>query len=293
MEKSHNSPKIAITGATGYLGQFIVAHLLKQNIKVTALTRNINKAKTIFPHVEWVEGELSPTANYSQLFDGCHGLIHGAFHHIKGRYRGGEGDDLEGFYQKNIAGSHNLLEQAKDLHYGVFISSRAVYGDVHNMAEDAPPQPDSHYGIYKDKVEKLIIQHHYPLAIIRPTGVYGIINPMNHSKWYGLIEAIKYNKVYPTPHQGTEVHGDDLAKAISLLLAPQYHGQIFNCSDFMMSHRKIGEILNGLYALNAPLPQISTRKIFAMPTHKLQAIGWQPSGQKLLKATLKTIYEAI
>lgn len=283
MEKNQNSSKIAITGATGYLGQYIVKHLLKQNIKITALTRNIHKAKEIFPEVEWVEGELSPIADYSQLLQGCHGLIHSAFHHIKGRYRGGEGDDLEGFYQKNIAGSYNLLEQAKGLDYGVFISSRAVYGDVNNMAEDAPTQPDSHYGIYKERVEKLIIQHQYPMAIIRPTGVYGIIEPIEQSKWYSLIEAIKHNGVYPAPHQGTEVHGDDLAKAISLLLKPKYQGQIFNCSDFMMSHRKIGEILNDLYGLNAPLPPISTRKVFAMPMDKLQAIGWQASGKNCLK----------
>lgn len=293
MIKNPNLHKIAVTGATGYLGQFIVARLLSQNISVTALTRNINKAKKILPQVQWIQGELSPTADYSPLLNGCNGLIHGAFHHIQGHYRGGEGDDLEGFYRKNIDGSHNLLEQAKNLQYGVFISSRAVYGDAPNMAEDTPTLPDSHYGIYKDAIEKLIIRQNYPLAILRPTGVYGIINPIEKSKWYKLIYALKYLKAYPPAHQGTEVHGDDVAQAALLLLQPQYHGQIFNCSDFMMSHREIAQILCDIYRLNTPLPETSNRKVVTMPTDKLKAIGWQASGKKLLKATLKTIYEAI
>ncbi|MFV0430580.1 MAG: NAD-dependent epimerase/dehydratase family protein [Alphaproteobacteria bacterium] len=288
-----DKPTIALTGASGYLGQFIVSYLTKKGFSIKALSRDIKKSSQLFPNIQWIEGELSSTADYSELLNDCEGLIHGAFHHIKGRYRGGEGDDLEGFLDKNLHGSLNLLKQASKLSYGVFISSRAIYGSSPQTKESDLPAPDSHYGTYKLQIEQAIIKNKWPFATIRPTGVYGLISPIEHSKWYGLIYSLKHHQPYPPAHNGTEVHGDDLAAAIYLLLNPQYCGEIFNCSDFHMSHSKIIQILCDIYHLSAPSPHLSSRLVHPMNCDKLKNIGWQPSGEEKLRETLKNLYKNI
>ncbi len=285
--------KVAITGATGYLGQFITAQLLQKGFQIKAITRNKKKAEALFPKVEWISAKLSPHDDYTNFLKGCNGLIHAAFDHVKGRYRGGEGDDVEAFLNTNIQGSLNLLHQAKNLSFGVFISSRAVYGTSPYASEKDTVAPDSHYGDYKAQVEEYILSQRLPLAILRPTGVYGIISPFHHSKWHGLIQDIKQGKTPKSNHRGTEVHGDDVAQAVFLLLNPLYRGEIFNCSDFLISHRQIAEKIQKLYGLKGALPPLPTREVMPMPTDKLRNIGWQPSGEKKLIETLQRIYNKL
>lgn len=283
-----NSEIIAITGATGYLGQFIVRYFARKGYTIRALTRNIENSKQIFhdvPDIQWYQGDLDPQANYQEFLHDAHGLIHSAFSHIPGRYRGGEGDDLEGFMRINLEGSLNLLRQAKLLQYGVFLSSRAVYGTSIDNDEDAKITPDSHYGLMKKHIEDAIIQEKLPFAILRATGVYGLINPVTQSKWFDLVQTIVQKKYWEGNHAGTEVHGEDLAHAILMLCKPQYHGQIFNCSDFYISHREIAQIVYDLIGSNGDLPRLPTREVVPMPTHKLHALGWKPKG-KVYAATV-------
>lgn len=54
-----NSDKILVTGATGGVGQLVVAKLIDKDIKVRGLTRNKNKAKSLFSdRIEIVEGDV-------------------------------------------------------------------------------------------------------------------------------------------------------------------------------------------------------------------------------------------
>ena len=54
-----NSERILVAGATGGVGQLVVAKLLAKNLKVRGLTRNKTKAESMFgERVEIVEGDL-------------------------------------------------------------------------------------------------------------------------------------------------------------------------------------------------------------------------------------------
>ncbi len=283
---------IAVTGATGYLGQFIVRHLAHKGYVVRGLTRNIDHGRQIFhdlPNIQWYQGSLDPQADYQDFLDDVSGLVHGAFSHIPGRYRGGEGDDLDGFMAINLKGSLNLLRQAKALQYGVFLSSRAVYGTSADNDEDAQVMPDSHYGMMKKQIEDAIIAEDLPFAILRATGVYGLINPIGQSKWFDLVQTIIQGRYWQKNHAGTEVHGDDLAHAVLMLCSLQYHGQIFNCSDFYISHRKIAQITYDLLGSNGKLPPVPTRKVIPMPTDKLCGLGWKPKGKPNVEITIQEL----
>jgi nucleoside-diphosphate-sugar epimerase len=57
-------------------------------------------------HRPWRLGEPAPLA-------GCEALVHCAFAHVPGRYRGGEGEDPEGFLRLNLEGTLRLWDEAR------------------------------------------------------------------------------------------------------------------------------------------------------------------------------------
>ena len=52
----------------------------------------------------------------------------------------------------------------------------------------------------------------------RPTGVYGVTHPLQHSKWYHLVAAVVRGEPVRCLRGGKEVHAADVAKAAGLLL---------------------------------------------------------------------------
>ena len=92
-------------------------------------------------YVPFVPLLLNPDLDQATIFDGVQYFVHAAFEHVEGRYRGGEGDDPEGFRRANVEGSARLFEAARaaGVKRCVFLSSRAVYGT--ELAGIAPPGP--------------------------------------------------------------------------------------------------------------------------------------------------------
>ncbi|MFD2815453.1 NAD-dependent epimerase/dehydratase family protein [Paracoccus aerius] len=90
-------------------------------------------------------------------------LIHCAFAHAPGRYRGGEGDDPGGFLRLNRDGTRRLFDAAVRDGTGriVFLSSRAVhdgYPAGAKLADDLPPRPANLYGQVKADAEAYLAQ---------------------------------------------------------------------------------------------------------------------------------------
>ena len=86
--------------------------------------------------------------------DGAQALVHCAFSHIPGRYRGGEGQDAREFWQTNLGATLNLLEAcaAANLRRAVVLSTRAVFGDDHRpnvFSDQSAMTPTTHYGAMK------------------------------------------------------------------------------------------------------------------------------------------------
>ncbi len=73
--------KLLVTGATGFVGNYVVEELLKRNIEVMATSSNTEKAKQFdwFNKVKYVElnfNNLDATINYFELFDKPKAMIH-------------------------------------------------------------------------------------------------------------------------------------------------------------------------------------------------------------------------
>lgn len=254
--------KVALTGAGGLVGRFIHKGLLAQNHDVITLSR-----------ADGFELGGEPPS-----LRGCNALVHAAFDHLPGKYRGGEGDDPEGFIERNLTGTCRLFDQAaKDgLSHVVFLSSRAVYGGYPlgtSLTEDMPMRPDTLYGTVKARAE----DHLRTLPVIgvnlRATGVYG---PGRGHKWEGLFADYLAGKSI-TPRAGTEVHGDDLAQAVDIALTLA-KPSILNVSDIILDRKDLLQTVQSLTGCDYPLPENTTEPISVMTSDRLRSLGWEPQG---------------
>lgn len=292
--------KIAVTGGTGLVGSFIVNRLLKRGYQVRLMVR---PGGTAAPKgVETSAAELDPESDYRDLLQGADALVHAAFHHQAGRYRGGEGSDLEGFLNKNVAGSLALLAQARDtgIARAIVLSSRAVYGRQMPgavLSEDMAIDPDSHYGAAKAALEAFAAsfsqQDNWPVCVLRPTGVYGLAAPIEKSKWFGLVRDCLAGRTIPV-RGGTEVHGGDVAEAVMQLLQAdeaEIAGKAFNCSDFYVSTRAIATIVQSCSGRDIALPAQPTNQADynVMNCDRLKQMGMAFAGERLLEQTIAAL----
>ena len=135
---------VLLTGAGGVVGRFVAPALAAAGHRVTRLGRSGG--------ARWSLEDAAPEVPEADA------LVHLAFDHLPGRYRGGEGDDPARFRRLNVDGTCRLFDAVGGAHI-VFLSSRAVYGDHRRGAflkEDDSPEPDSLYGEVKLAAERAL-----------------------------------------------------------------------------------------------------------------------------------------
>ncbi|WP_128254180.1 NAD-dependent epimerase/dehydratase family protein [Falsirhodobacter deserti] len=264
--------KVAVTGATGFVGTFITRALLAAGHDVTVLGRRAVEGAGFQP---FTLGE-APAIDADVL-------VHAAFRHEPGRFRGGEGDDPEGFRAANLDGSLRLIRG-----FGgrtVFLSSRAVYGDYPAgtvLTEGMQPRPDTLYGQVKLAVEA------EATVSLRATGVYG---PGQGHKWQEMFADYLAGRAVK-PRVATEVHGADLAAAVLAVLG---RGQgVFNVSDLVLDRRDLlAEVAIVTGCVQALPPRGDRSQVSAMDCTKLKALGWRPSGWGRLIASLPAMLQSV
>ncbi|NVO22912.1 NAD-dependent epimerase/dehydratase family protein [Donghicola mangrovi] len=271
--------KIAVTGASGYLGHFVMNGLRHAGHDVLALSRQP------FANHHHVEYELGDAPEIC----GMDAVVHCAFSHVPGKYRGGEGDDPEGFRLLNVDGSITLFKAAKaqGVRRLIFLSSRAVYGPKPAgtvLTEDTPCTPDTLYGEAKLEAEEALLAMAdvgFQPTALRATGVYGAAYPQGWHKWRGLFE--EFENGHPIePRQGTEVHGHDMTAAINLLLTAPKAPRIANLSDILVDRHDVLREYADFAGLTLPLPARVDETFNVMDCTALRSIGWQPGGRKRL-----------
>ncbi|QQA43154.1 NAD-dependent epimerase/dehydratase family protein [Pelagovum pacificum] len=277
--------KIALTGATGLVGRFILNEALAAGDDVLALGRTAPGDASSFR--DWSLDGPAPD------LCGIDVLIHAALLHKPGRYRGGEGDDPDGFRRANVDGTARLFEAAARA--GVtrilFLSSRAVYGPKPPgapLSEDTACRPDTLYGQVKLEGERLLAESGVPGTSLRATGVYGAGWA---NKWRELFEAFARGD-QTAPRVGSEVHGKDLAHAIRLLLdtPPAEAPPICNVSDVLLDRQDLLADWAGVTGQSGRLPERADASAFnEMTTDPLTALGWRPGGRDRLRDTLREI----
>ncbi len=187
---------LAITGATGFVGQTLLDRAIADGTEVRALARRDQDAR---PGVSWLAGDLNDRPALMRLVRGAEAVIH-----VAGVVNA---PDPEGFELGNAIGTLNLIEAAKTAGVGrlIFVSSLSAR------------EPGlSAYGASKARAEKLVMASGLDWTIVRPPGVYGprdkdIFEMFRMARW----------GVMPMPAsagRASYIHVDDLARLLLALV---------------------------------------------------------------------------
>ncbi len=188
---------IAVTGATGFVGQALVARALEAGRRVKALARRPQEPRE---GVEWIPGDLADRGALARLVAGVEAVIH-----VAGVVNA---PDPAGFEAGNVAGTLAVVENA---------IAAGVPRFVHVSSLSAREPGLSAYGGSKARAEKLVRASALDWTIVRPPAIYG----PHDREMFELFRAAKWG-VVPTPGDGrvSLVHVDDLARLL-LALVPR------------------------------------------------------------------------
>lgn len=297
--------RVAVTGATGFLGRYLVAALSEKGHELRAWYRPESDRSGFEPVaalLEWVPGELGNESDAHTLISGCDAVVHAALYRPGLAFRGGEGD-LVTFVEKNVVGTLALIEAARaaGVQRFVYISSCAVHErilDDRPLDETHPLWPTSHYGAHKGAVEKFVhsygLGEDYPICALRPCGIYGIGHPIHLTKWYDLIGRVVAGETVECKRGGKEVHAADVAVAASMLIdahAEQIAGQAFNCCDLYVSEYEVAMLARQFSKSSAVIKGERTSPRHQIETGKLEALGMRFGRRPLLGSTVRQLVE--
>ncbi len=295
--------RVALTGATGFIGRYMVRHFDKLGHSLRCWHRASSDLSGFdeIAQLTWVEGDLGERESADELVQGCDAVVHAALYRPGPGFRGAEGDLTE-FVQKNVVGSIELIEAARaaGVPRFVYISTCAVHEKIladRPLDEAHPLWMTSHYGAHKAAVEKFV--HSYGLGVgyeicaLRPTGVYGLARPAEDSKWYDLVASVVRGEAVECTRGGKEVHAADVAKAAGVLLtADGIAGEAFNCYDRYVSQLDVATLAKEISGSSAEISGEPKQPKHQIVTDKIQALGMKFGGDELLRQTVSELVQA-
>ena len=157
---------IAVTGATGFIGRYVVRQLAQAGHDCRCWYRpesDRQGLEDLNEHLVWLPGDLGDLEACRELVDGCQAVVHAALFHPGGGFRGSEGELLP-FVERNVLGTLALIEAARKAGVSrfVLVSTCAVYEkilDDRPLDEAHPTWPASHYGAHKAALEQFVYSY--------------------------------------------------------------------------------------------------------------------------------------
>ena len=229
--------KILITGASGFIGSFIVEEALKQGFETWAAVRKSSSKEYLQDErIHFIELNLSSKA---QLIEQLRPHQFDYVVHAAGVTKCLNKAD---FRRINTEGTKNLVDALQDLQMPlkrfVFLSSLSVFGAIKEqlpydeIREDDTPKPNTEYGRSKLEAERYIdsIGSRLPYIILRPTGVYG----PREKDYFMMAKSIKQHIDFAVGYQRqdiTFVYVTDVVQAVFLALEKGETGRKYFLSD--------------------------------------------------------------
>lgn len=216
--------KLAITGATGFVGARLLDAALADGHSVRALTRRPQQARD---GVTWVDGALDLPASLATLVKGADAVIH-----VAGVINAA---DEAGFEAGNVTGTGTMLAAAEKAGIARFVH-------VSSLAAREPHL--SLYGGSKARSEALVAASPLATAIVRPPAIYG----PGDRELLDMFRMAERGVVLLPPHGRLSLlHADDLARLLLALAAPGApSGVTVEPDDGRVAgwtHREFGEAL--------------------------------------------------
>lgn len=300
--------RIAITGATGFLGRYLVRQLAQAGHQLRCWYRPDSDRSgfdKVAEKIEWVPGTLGDPAAVRDLIRGADAVVHAAVQWEGPRNRGtGHHGVSDVFFGVNLTGSLQLFQAAFEAGISrfVFLSTCAVHEvilDDRPLDETHPLWPASHYGAHKAALEAFVhsygLGQGWPICALRPTGIYGLAQPPRQSRWYDLVGRVLRGERIESARGGKEVHALDVARAVELLLSVEAQlmaGQSFNCYDRYVSEETVARIAKELTGSASAISDFNRGPKHQIDTKKIRALGMTFGGERLLRHTVKELVDA-
>jgi nucleoside-diphosphate-sugar epimerase len=296
--------KVAITGATGFLGHYIVDRMQAEGNECRCWYRS--RERCYQPEhgspVEWVAGALGDDHTVNELLDGCDAVVHSGLHRSGPAFRGGEGD-IEDFVRRNVLGTVQLIEAARRLGVGrfVFVSTCAVHERILNdrpLDEAHPLWMTTHYGAHKAAIEQFVHSYGfgigYPICALRPTGIYGCHHQPERSKWYDIVRRVVAGESVNCERGGKEVHAADVAECVELLLhADSIAGEAYSCCDRYVSEFEVAQLAREISGANGQVTGRVTTPKNQIVSDKIKDLGMKFGGDDRLRRTVRELVDAV
>jgi UDP-glucose 4-epimerase len=287
---------VLVTGASGFIGKFVVPALAKQGWQVRAAARNPSSV----PATRGVEivamPDLKSTVDWPPLLDGASHVVHLAgIAHAPGMLP----DEVYSRINADSVGA--LAETAKGrIERLVLMSSvraQAGLSSEHVITEADTPQPTDAYGRSKLEAERLVGESGVSFTVLRPAVVYGPGVKGNISSLATLAKTPMSLPFGALNNRRSLLAIENLASAISLVLdSKQALGETFLVAD--REPIGVGDMVAsmreglGRSPHLVRVPERAVRRLmasfgkeaewerlsgnFVIDTAKLQGLGWDP-----------------
>jgi UDP-glucose 4-epimerase len=244
---------ILVTGASGFIGSFIVEEAVKRGFDVWAGIRETSSKRYLknpkikffvmdFTNAEKLKTQLSTYRKTNEKFEyivHCAGVT--------------KCIDKNDFDRINFLQTKQFVETLYQLdmvpRQFIYISTLSVFGAVHEknyqpICETDRMMPNTAYGISKMKSEQFIqSQSDFPYVFIRPTGVYG----PREKDYYLMAKSIGKHMDFSVGyrHQDlTFIYVKDLVKMIFLCIEKNiYRRAYFVTDDGVYSSRTFSDLI--------------------------------------------------
>ena len=229
--------KILVTGASGFIGSFIVEEALNRGFETWAAVRRSSSRKYLQDNrTHFVELNLS---SKEQLVEQLRDHNFDYVVHAAGVTKCLDKAD---FQRINTEGTKNLvdalLEVKMPLKRFIFVSSLSIFGAIkeqqpyEEIRETDTPQPNTAYGRSKLAAEQYLesLGTRVPYIILRPTGVYG----PREKDYFIMAKSIKGHSDFAVGFKRqdiTFVYVRDVVQAIFLALEKGQTGRKYFLSD--------------------------------------------------------------
>ena len=237
--------KILITGASGFIGSFIVEEALKRGFETWAAVRKSSSKEYLQnERIHFIELNLSKK---DQLVEQLRGHEFDYVVHAAGVTKCLNKQD---FMRINCEGTKHLVEAILELQMPlkrfVYLSSLSIFGAIKEqqpydeIRETDTPQPNTEYGRSKLAAEKYLDSlgianpqqqgKFLPYIILRPTGVYG----PREKDYFVMAKSIKQHSDFAVGYKRqdiTFVYVTDVVQAVFLSLEKGENGRKYFLSD--------------------------------------------------------------
>ena len=229
--------KVLVTGASGFIGSFIVEEGLKRGYEVwAAVRRSSSKQFLQDDRIQFIELDLD---SKERLVEQLRGHEFTYVVHAAGVTKC---KDKQDFFRVNTEGTRHLVEALLEVNMPlkrlVYLSSLSIFGPIREqqpyeeIRDTDTPQPNTAYGESKLAAEAFLngVGERLPFVVLRPTGVYG----PREKDYFLMAKSIKGHVDFSVGYKRqdiTFVYVQDVVQAVFLALEKGQTGRKYFLSD--------------------------------------------------------------